>query len=298
MTLAARRRSANRAISLDRSLESLPIFRLSDSAEESTITYSPPSGGRWRVLPSPGDRLPGTFDQDVYVEILHRYSEAGFPADGTITFTLHSFLRSIGRRVDGRTYEQLRSALNRLERTMLESSGVYVTARNGAAIEDRFSILSSVAIERRRLADREQFTLFPVLTASEPGDARVTISPMLRENIAAGCTVTLSSILYQSLTNPVARRLYRLLEVARELGTVTWRVGLDELAQQLPLAQRYPSHLQRVLQPAHEMLVATGLLRSASFRQINREWVVDYVLAVRNPGTREGVEPSQSDGSA
>jgi plasmid replication initiation protein len=282
MPLAARRRSANRAIYLDRSLESLPIFRLSDSAEESTITYSPASGGRWRVLPSPGDRLPGTFDQDVYVEILHRYSEAGFPADGTVTFTLHSFLRSIGRRVDGRTYEQLRSALNRLERTMLESSGVYITARSGAAIEDRFSILSSVAIERRRLADREQFTLFPVLTASEPGDARVTISPMLRDNIAAGCTVTLSSILYQSLTNPVARRLYRLLEVARELGTVTWRVQLDELAQQLPLAQRFPSHLQRVLQPAHEMLVATGLLRSASFRQINRDWVVDYVLAVRN----------------
>jgi plasmid replication initiation protein len=282
MTLAARRRSANRAIYLDRSLESLPIFRLSDSAEESTITYSPASGGRWRVLPSPGDRLPGTFDQDVYVEILHRYSEAGFPADGTITFTLHSFLRSIGRRVDGRTYEQLRSALNRLERTMLESSGVYVSARDGTAIEDRFSILSSVAIERRRLADREQFTLFPVLTASEPGDARVTISPRLRDNIAAGCTVTLSSILYQSLTNPVARRLYRLLEVARELGTVTWRVELEELAQQLPLAQHYPSHLQRVLQPAHEMLVATGLLRSASFRQINRDWVVDYVLAVRN----------------
>jgi plasmid replication initiation protein len=282
MTLAARRRSANRAIYLDRSLESLPIFRLSDSAEESTITYSPASGGRWRVLPSPGDRLPGTFDQDVYVEILHRYSEAGFPADGTITFTLHSFLRSIGRRVDGRTYEQLRSALNRLERTMLESSGVYVSARDGTAIEDRFSILSSVAIERRRLADREQFTLFPVLTASEPGDARVTISPRLRDNIAAGCTVTLSSILYQSLTNPVARRLYRLLEVARELGTVTWRVELEELAQQLPLAQHYPSHLQRVLQPAHEMLVATGLLRSASFRQINRDWIVDYVLAVRN----------------
>ena len=282
MTLAARRRSANRAIYLDRSLEALPIFRLSDSAEESTITYSPASGGRWRVLPSPGDRLPGTFDQDVYVEILHRYAEAGFPADGTVTFTLHSFLRSIGRRVDGRTYEQLRSALNRLERTMLESSGVYVATRTDSPVEGRFTILSSVAIERRRLADREQFTLFPVLTASEPGDARVTVSPMLRENIAAGCSVTLSSVLYQSLASPVARRLYRLLEVARELGTVTWRIPLDDLAQQLPLAQRYPSHLQRVLQPAHEMLVAAGLVRSASFRQINRQWLVDYVLAVRN----------------
>jgi plasmid replication initiation protein len=281
MTFAARRRSANRAIILDRSLEALPIFRLSDSADESAITYSPPSGGRWRVLPSPGDRLPGTFDQDVYVEILRRYSEAGFPSDGMVTFTLHAFLRSIGRRVDGRTYEQLRSAFNRLERTILESNGVYVAARTNTPLEGRFTILSSVAIERRRISDREQFTLFPVLTASEPGDARIVISPILRENISAGHTVALSSPRYQSLSSPVARRLYRLLEVARESGTVAWRVSLDELAQQLPLAQRYPSHLQRVLQPAHEMLLGAGLVRGAALRQVNREWLVDYVLASR-----------------
>jgi len=281
MTFAARRRSAHRAIILDKSLEALPIFRLSDSADESAISYSPQSGGRWRVLPNPGDRLPGTFDQDVYVELLRRYSEAGFPSDGMVTFTLHAFLRSIGRRVDGRTYEQLRSAFYRLEKTILESSGVYFAARTNTTLEGRFTILSSVAIERRRLADREQFTLFPVLTASEPGDARIVISPVLRENIAAGYTVALSSPQYQSLSSPVARRLYRLLEVAREAGTVTWRVTLDQLAQQLPLAQRYPSHLQRVLQPAHEMLLGAGLVRSATLRQVNREWVVDYVLASR-----------------
>ena len=282
MLTAARRRSVNRAIHLDRSLEALPVFRLSDSADESIISYSPPGGGRWRVIPAPGDRLPGTFDQDVYVEILHRYGEAGFPDDGSVTFTLHAFLRSIGRRVDGRTYEQLRSALNRLERTTLESTGVYTSARSSVPLDDRFTILSSVAIERRRQADREQFTLFPVLTASEPGDARVSISPLIRENIAAGFTVTLSSLLYQSLSNPVARRLYRLMEVAREMGMVTWRVKLEDLALQLPLAQRYPSHLQRVLQPAHEMLLATGIVRNAVFRQIERDWVVDYTLATRN----------------
>ncbi len=282
MPPAARKRAANRAILLDRSLEALPLFRLSDSADESAITYSPASGGRWRVLPVPGDRVPGTFDQDVYVEVLHRYSEAGFPADGMISFTLHAFLRSIGRRVDGRTYEQLRSALNRLERTILESNGTYRSARRNEPLDDRFTVLSSVAIERRRLADREQFTLFPVLTASEPGDARVVISPLIRDNIAAGHTATLSALVYQSLTNPVARRLYRLLEVAREEGALAWRVSLEDLAQQLPLAQRYPSHLQRVLQPAHEMLVGAGVVRSASFRQVSREWLVDYVLASRN----------------
>jgi plasmid replication initiation protein len=283
MTYVARRRIATRAIVLDRSLESLPIFRLSDSAEDSAISFSPESGGRWRVLPSPGDRLPGTFDQDVYVELLHRYHEAGFPDDGVVTFTLHAFLRSIGRRVDGRTYEQLRSALTRLERTILESSGVYVAASEQQPLEGRFTILSSVSIARRRMAEREQFTLFPVLAASEPGDARVTIGPVIRANIAAGHTVTLSASHYLSLTNPVARRLYRLLEVAREDGMVTWRVPLASLAEQLPLTQRYPSHLQRVLQPAHEMLLAAGLLRDAAFRQINRDWLVDYVLASRAP---------------
>jgi plasmid replication initiation protein len=281
MTFVARRRIATRAIVLDRSLESLPIFRLSDSAEDAAISFSPESGGRWRVLPSPGDRLPGTFDQDVYIELLHRYHEAGAPEDGVISFTLHAFLRSIGRRVDGRTYEQLRSALTRLERTILESSGVYVAAKEGTPLEGRFTILSSVSIARRRLAEREQFTLFPVLAASEPGDARVTIGPLIRANIAAGHTVTLSAMHYLSLTNPVARRLYRLLEVAREEGMVTWRVPLASLAEQLPLTQRYPSHLQRVLQPAHEMLLAAGLLRDATFRQVNRDWLVDYVLASR-----------------
>lgn len=281
MTYVARRRIATRAIVLDRSLESLPIFRLSDSAEDSAISFSPETGGRWRVLPTPGDRLPGTFDQDVYIELLHRYHEAGSPEDGVVVFTLHAFLRSIGRRVDGRTYEQLRSALTRLERTTLESSGVYIAAGEDQPLEGQFTILSAVAIARRRLAEREQFTLFPVLTASEPGDARVTISPLIRANIAAGHTVTLSATHYLSLTNPVARRLYRLLEVAREEGMVTWRVPLTSLAEQLPLTQRYPSHLQRVLQPAHEMLLAAGLLRDATFRQLNRDWLVDYVIASR-----------------
>ena len=120
MSLVARRRAPARSIDLDRSLEALPLFRLSDSADDDTIVYSDESGNRWRVLPSPGERMPGTFDQDVYVELLRRFAEADRPADGAISFTLHAFLRAMGRRVDGRTYDQLRGALSRLERTTLE----------------------------------------------------------------------------------------------------------------------------------------------------------------------------------
>lgn len=281
MSLAAHRRTATRVVVLDRSLEALPLFRLSDSADDTAITYSPESGGRWRVLPIPGDRVPGTFDQDVYIELLHRYHDANCPEDGVVTFTLHAFLRSMGRRVDGRTYEQLRSALNRLERTTLESAGVYYDAAGATRLDGRFTVLSSIAIERRRSSERDQLVLFPTFSASEPGDARVTIGAAIRANIAAGHTVTLSAPRYLALSSPVARRLYRLLEVARENGIVTWRIALDRLAEQLPLAQRYPSHLQRVLQPAHEMLQSAGLARDIAVRQYRREWFVDYVLASR-----------------
>ena len=163
MSLAARRRAAARVVLLDRSLEGLPLFRLSDSADDAAISFTAEDGGRWRVLPSPGDRLPGTFDQDVYVELMHRFHEAGEPSDGAITFTLHAFLRSMGRQVDGRTYEQLRGALGRLERTTFESLGSYYSSAAGSMVESRFSMLSAVTIERRRVTDWDQLPLFPAV---------------------------------------------------------------------------------------------------------------------------------------
>lgn len=281
MSAVSRRRAAPRAIRLDRSLEALPLFRLSDSADDGVIAYTDPLGGRWRVIPSPGDRLPGTFDQDVYVELLRRFHESEEPADGAITFTLHAFLRAMGRQVDGRTYEQLRSALGRLERTTLESQGVYESAATGTRVDLRFTLLASVAVERRRTLDREQLPLFDAIDTAEPGVARVVLSSVIRENLAADHVVSLSAASYWSLDSPVARRLYRLLEVARADGRLTWRIALDKLALQLPLAQRYPSHLQRVLQPAHDMLVEQGILRNAAIRQQHREWYVDYMLGSR-----------------
>ena len=281
MNLAVRRRAAQRFVALDRSLEALPLFRLSDSADDAVINFTTDTGGRWRVLPSPGDRLPGTFDQDVYIELCRRFHDAEQPADGAVSFTLHSFLRSIGRRVDGRTYDQLRSALGRLERTILESSNAYYSASAGALTTAQFAVLSSVSIERRRIIDREQLGLFASVPSAEPGVARVVLHPMLRENITAHHVVTLSLARYLALQSPVARRLYRLLEIARANGIVSWRVSLERLRDMLPLVQRYPSHLQRVLQPAHVMLVEAGLVRDAGFKQHHREWHAEYVLASR-----------------
>ena len=264
---------------LDRALESLPLFRLSDSADDGPITYSADGESRWRVMSVAGDRLPGTFDQDVYIEIFRRFHDAGRPDDGVVSFTLHDFLRSMGRRVDGRTYEQLRSALGRLHRTNLESTGAYWDASAGTPMNSRFSVLTSTNIDRRRARERDQLGLFSVLAANEPGDARVTIAASIRANIDRGYTTQLTPASYLALSSPVARRLYRMLGVLRAEGRHEWVAPLATLAEQLPLAQRYPSHLQRVVQPANEMLLAAGLVRVADLRQEATGWTARYVLA-------------------
>lgn len=282
MTLAAKRRLHLRTVLLDLSLEEFPLFRLSDTADDSAISYPTDDGGRWRVLASPGDRLPGTFDQDVYVEIMRRFHEANEPSDGAISFTLHAFLRSMGRQADGRTYEQLRSSLTRLEHTVLQSEQSYFDSVSASLTDASFTLLSSVMIERRRSSERDQLALFPTVVAAEPGEARIVISPLVRQNVAARHVVPLNLARYLSLPSPVGRRLYRLIEVARARDMLAWRIGLDRLREQLPLTQRYPSHLQRVLQPAHDMLKQSGVIREAVVRQQQREWFVDYVLAGRS----------------
>jgi len=281
MTLPAKRRTPARTVLLDRSLEEFPVFRLSDTPDEPALSYLTEDGGRWRVLAAPGDRLPGTFDQDVYVELMHRYQESGEPADGVLTFTLHAFLRSMGRQADGRTYEQLRGALTRLERTTLQSEASYFDAASGRVTDATFTLLTSVAIERRRSRERDQLVLFPGAPSAEPGEARVVISGVVRQNVSARHVIPLAVGQYLALASPVARRLYRLIELARAGDVLTWRVSLDRLREQLPLTQRYPSHLQRVLQPAHDLLREAGVIREAVIRQQQRDWFVDYMLAGR-----------------
>jgi plasmid replication initiation protein len=288
MTLAVKRRLHLQTVLLDLSLEQFPFFRLSDTADDNSISYTTDDGGRWRVLASPGDRLPGTFDQDVYIEVMRRYGEAGEPSDGAVSFTLHAFLRSMGRQADGRTYEQLRGSLTRLERTVLQSEQSYFDSASASLTNASFALLSSVTIERRRSSERDQLALFPAVVAAEPGEARVVISPLVRQNVAARHVVPLNLSRYLSLPSPVGRRLYRLIEVARARDMLAWRIGLDRLREQLPLTQRYPSHLQRVLQPAHDMLKQSGVIREAVVRQQHREWFVDYVLGGKGGANATG----------
>jgi hypothetical protein len=90
----------------------------------------------------------------------------------------------------------------------------------------------------------------------------------------------LDTAAYFSLQSAVARRLYRLVETVRAASdNPVWEVSVAELARVLPLAQKYPSHLLRVLRPAHEMLIASGLISAVASRPIRDRWVLEDTIA-------------------
>jgi hypothetical protein len=120
----------------------------------------------------------------------------------------------MGRQADGRTYEQLRSSLTRLEHTVLQSEQSYFDSASASLTDASFTLLRSVMIERRRSSERDQLALVPTVVAAEPGEARVVFSPLVRQNVAARHVAAAPRPLFVTAVTGW-RRLYRLIEVAR-----------------------------------------------------------------------------------
>ena len=62
---------------------------------------------------------------------------------------------------------------------------------------------------------------------------------------------------------------------------VALREIADSTVRPAVLKENLIQSLQRVLQPAHEMLLSAGLVRDIAVRQYDRVWSVDYVLGSR-----------------
>ena len=53
--------------------------------------------------------------------------------------------------------------------------------RTAKPLDGAFTLLSAATVDRRRAADRDQLSLFPSVTAAEPGVARVSLAPQAPE---------------------------------------------------------------------------------------------------------------------
>jgi hypothetical protein len=112
---------------------------------------------------------------------------------------------------------------------------------------------------------------------------------------------SLDSDFYYGLRRPLARSLYKLVDVKRK-ESLSWSVELEglRLLLSMPETYKYPSAIKRQLEPAHRELVEKGFLSRADFEERGRgptkTNVVRYRVSQRFVRERSRPLPELSDG--
>jgi plasmid replication initiation protein len=244
-------------------LEAYPLFAVkARNRHEDLLVFERPIQGedgttllqRWEVEPPAKLGMPGPFDQDVYLAVLQLLEmRGGMPRDGELHFSLYELNNILGWAKSGNTYEKIRQSLRRVSSTTLTSENAYYSKAEERFLSDTFQIWS-VHFSRTKRSNnvRERHTL--------------RFHKIFIRNYLAQYLKGLDPEFYWALPSPLAKRLYRLIDLERD-GALSWKTDLFNLKQQIPLTgYSYVSELKRALEQAHRELIKRSFLDDVEYR--------------------------------
>jgi len=294
--------SKDSLVRAESNLEAYPLFavKVRNRTEDHLVFERPIQGEddttllrRWEVEPPAKLGMPGPFDQDVYLAVLQLLEmRGGMPRDGELHFSLYELNSILGWTKSGNTYGKIRQSLRRISSTTLTSENAYYSKAEERFLSDTFQIWS-VHFSRTKRGDsvRERHTL--------------RFHPIFIRNYLAQYLKGLDPGFYWALPSPLAKRLYRLVDLERA-GSLMWQTDLFDLRQQIPLTgYSYVSELKRALEPAHQELVRRGFLDGVEYRgKSGVSYQVSYDFARRQkarelsggPGELFAIERLTSEG--
>ena len=228
---------------------------------------------KWTVISSSESALPGSFDMDVFIAVLEVLERrGGMPASGTLEFSLYELAEVLGVKLGGRTYEDLKESLERIAMTSVRSENAFWVKGQKRHITDTFRLWDITFDESQNKKGEKR------------SRHRIEFGRIFMRSFHDHYLRGLDTDLYRALASPVAKRLYRIIDHARD-GSGTWETDLKELQRQIPIGPyKYPAKIREKLGKPHEELVATGFLSRASYP--DRERVL-YEVAEDFMRTRE-----------
>jgi hypothetical protein len=248
-------------VQVEPNIEEWPVFQLGRSKSNSAVVERTVQGEDGSSLKqrmeisAPGKyRLPGRFDYDVYSAVLELLEiRGGIPESGALGFSLHELILLMDLEPSGRTYEEVKRSLRRIAATVLESDNAFWS--NGAKrhISDTF-----------RLWD---VTFDAVTDKNGYGSRhRIEFGKLFKRSFEERYLRGLDIEFYWGLDSPVAKRLYRLVDLKRA-GAAVWSTDLFELQKQIPIGPyAYVSKVKEKLKAAHEELIERGFLSGVSYQ--------------------------------
>jgi Replication initiator protein A len=285
-------------IQVEVNLEEAPLFMFKrrhrhEESTEARNTVLTRNGDRleqyWKITAHRDFGLPGPQDQDVFVAVMTVVSRrGGIPPDGRVSFTLYELLEILGKTHAGKNYDDLRDSLDRLSETSIYAENAFYSKEDEDFRSHRFRMWS-VHFSRKKRKGR----------ASEHHTLR--FDDILVRSYNASYLKSLDSDFYYGLRRPLARSLYKLVDVKRK-ESLSWSVELEglRLLLSMPETYKYPSAIKRQLEPAHRELVEKGFLSRADFEERGRgptkTNVVRYRVSQRFVRERSRPLPELSDG--
>lgn len=271
-------------VKVESNVEEWPVFQLgrssSDSAQvEHTIVGEDGSELRQRLeVSAPGKyRLPGRFDYDVYSAVLELVEiRGGMPEGGTLGFSLHELILLMGLEPSGRTYEEVKRSLRRIAATVLESDNAFWSRGQKRHISDTFSLWS---VRFDSVSDKN----------GSGSRHEIEFGKLFRRSFEEHYLRGLDIEFFWQLESPVAKRLYRLVDLKRD-GAASWSTDLFDLQKRIPIGPYgYVSKIKEKLRAAHEELVERRFLADVSYE--GKSGVV-YAVAESFRARRQGLELS------
>ena len=192
--------------------------------------------------------LPSAMDDEVILGLIQLSKRQGF-ADRTVPFSRYEIIKILGWEDESWNYHRIIKALDRWTGVTLKYENAWWDTERKAWANETFHIIE-------RLTEIK----------GEDGKERAAFvwSEVIFNNLQKGHLKTLDMDIYRSLSNPVAKRLYRLLD-KRFYHRQRAQFDLVELAfHKLGIARSYLiGNIKQRLQPAIEELEAVGFIKPA-----------------------------------
>lgn len=205
---------------------------------------------------------PRGIDTDVLLAIETKFILLGCPEDNQVVATPYELLQMVSDDSSGSAYERLKVSLLRLWRVgfMVRKGEIEEGSQWVHYLNMSLSLIQSIQFASR--GRRDSANELDEMDASSK--LVITLSEPFAASIRAGYTHYLDRRLLRGLEQPVARALYRILQAHRpESGEL--KVLLRDWASLCGIIATAPDKIRRILNPAHDELIAVGYLADVSF---------------------------------
>lgn len=227
----------------------------------------------WIVTGSDKYGLPTPYDNDIIIALMAVYKKQGI-LQKTIYFSIYELIKIMRRELTKEQYTRVKQTLNRLVSTTLFSENTFwdnekkkhLTWIGAFHLFEKYELFDG-RVTRKRKNQLQLSTSY------------IVMSDILFNSIKAGYFKDLNIEFYFNLGSPLSKRLYRYLD-KKLYQKQRFEIGLQKLANILPLTERYPSCIKRTLNKVHNELLHVGYLENVHYRKDKGQ---NKVIYIKNP---------------